>query len=77
MSIFQREGATMRVRLLITVGLFVLFAAPTPARALTDAEKMETCKIGADHQKLAGAARKRFITKCMKNVAPAAAPKVQ
>ena len=64
-------------RLLVVIGLFVIFAAPTPARALTDAEKMETCTIGADHQKLKGAARKRFITKCMANVAPAGAPKSQ
>ena len=51
-----------------------------PAAALTEAEKMETCKFGADHQKLAGAARKKFLAKCMANVAPAApaaAPKAQ
>jgi hypothetical protein len=64
-------------RLLVTIGLFAILAAPSPAPALTTAEKMETCKFGADHQKLAGAARKRFIAKCMANVAPAAAPKSQ
>ena len=28
---------------------------------------METCKFGADHQKLEGAKRKTFIAKCMAN----------
>jgi hypothetical protein len=33
--------------------------------ALTAKEKMETCKFGADDQKLKGAARKTFLSKCM------------
>ena len=28
---------------------------------------METCKFGADDQKLTGAARKSFLSKCMAN----------
>ena len=28
---------------------------------------METCKFGADDQKLTGAARKAFMSKCMSN----------
>ncbi len=28
---------------------------------------METCKFGADDQKLAGAKRKAFMSKCMSN----------
>ena len=28
---------------------------------------METCKFGADDQKLTGAARKSFMAKCMSN----------
>ena len=28
---------------------------------------METCNFGANDQKLAGAARKSFMTKCMSN----------
>jgi hypothetical protein len=39
----------------------------TPASALTAAQKMETCKFGADDQKLAGAKRKAFLAKCMSN----------
>jgi hypothetical protein len=29
---------------------------------------METCQFGADDKKLAGAARKSFMAKCMSNV---------
>jgi psiF repeat len=46
-------------------------AALTPALALTAKQKMETCKFGADDQKLAGAARKAFMTKCMGKEGPA------
>jgi hypothetical protein len=39
---------------------------------------METCKFGADDQKLAGATRKAFISKGMANDdAPAKRPKTQ
>ena len=36
-----------------------------PASALTKAQKAETCKFGADDQKLTGAKRKAFLAKCM------------
>ena len=35
------------------------------ASAVTPAEKMETCKFGADADKLTGAKRKRFLSRCM------------
>jgi len=35
--------------------------------ALTAKAKMETCKFGADDQKLKGKARDAFIKKCMAN----------
>ena len=38
---------------------------PGPALAITPKEKMETCKFGADDQKLKGAKRTTFIKKCM------------
>jgi hypothetical protein len=41
----------------------LLWAAP--AHAVTSKEKMETCKFGADDQKLTGAKRNAFIKKCM------------
>ena len=50
------------------------------AQALSAKDKMETCKFGADDQKLQGAARESFLKKCMANrndprgpAAPAAA----
>jgi hypothetical protein len=47
--------------------------------ALTAKEKMKTCQFGADDQKLAGAARTKFISRCMTNRddprGPAPAPK--
>jgi hypothetical protein len=59
--------------MLRTIPLAVLaaLALAAPAHAVTSKEKMETCKFGADDQKLAGAARKSFMSKCMANEAPA------
>jgi psiF repeat len=47
-------------------GLFLMLLG-TPAFAITAQEKMKTCEFGADDQKLTGAARKTFISKCMAN----------
>jgi hypothetical protein len=49
------------------LALLPFLAAATPAAAVTNAEKAETCKFGADDQKLAGAKRKAFLAKCMAN----------
>jgi len=46
--------------------LAVMFPC-APAFAVTSKEKMETCKIGAQHQELKGKARDAFIKKCMAN----------
>lgn len=48
----------------LITGLALLLLV-APASALTAKEKMETCKIGATAQKLAGAKRNAFIKKCM------------
>jgi len=46
----------------------VAIAAPTgQCLAVTAKDKMETCKFGADDQKLQGAARDAFMKKCMAN----------
>jgi psiF repeat len=42
-----------------------LLLLATPAAALTAKQKMETCKIGAQSQKLTGAKRTAFIKRCM------------
>ncbi len=42
-----------------------LLTGSMPVSALTNAQKMQTCKFGADDQKLDGAKRKAFMAKCM------------
>jgi psiF repeat len=47
--------------------LLPILLLASPASALTAKEKMETCKFGADDQKLTGAKRNAFIKRCMAN----------
>ena len=67
----------MRARLIL-IGALPLLLLASPASAVTKAQKMETCKFGADDQKLDGAKRKAFIAKCMSSKdeprGPASAP---
>ena len=65
------------LRTTILIGLIGAFAflVPHSASALTAKQKMETCKFGADDQKLTGRKRKTFISKCMANEKPAPAAK--
>jgi hypothetical protein len=60
-----RREPFMLIRFICATGAIVLVNLGTPASALTPEEKMETCKIGADAQKLTGAKRKRFLARCM------------
>jgi hypothetical protein len=55
------------LRNIAIIGLLPLLLLASPASALTKAQKMETCKFGADDQKLEGAKRKAFIANCMSN----------
>ena len=55
------------LRRLSLIGLLPVLLLASPASALTAAQKMETCKFGADDAKLEGAKRKAFIAKCMAN----------
>jgi hypothetical protein len=48
-------------------GLFAAMLLSAPAFAITAQEKMKTCEFGAEDQKLTGAARKTFMSKCMAN----------
>ena len=57
----------MIVRLIVAAGLAASFLLSPSAFAATSKEKMETCKFGADDQKLTGAKRKAFMAKCMSN----------
>ncbi len=56
-----------RLHLLAAAAILPLLLATQPAAALTAAQKMETCKFGADDQKLSGTKRKQFIARCMSN----------
>jgi hypothetical protein len=51
----------------VMAGLAAIALTNTPALAATSKQKMETCKFGADDQKLQGVARKAFMAKCMSN----------
>ena len=53
------------LRYALAAGLLAASLAAAPAFAVTAKQKMETCKFGADDQKLEGAARKSFMSKCM------------
>ena len=72
----------MMVRLIAAAGLAASVLFAPPAFAATPKQKAETCKFGADDQKLTGAARKSFMAKCMsskdsprgKTAAPASKP---
>ena len=55
------------LRNIAIISLLPLLLLASPASALTKAQKMETCKFGADDQKLEGAKRKTFIANCMSN----------
>jgi len=53
------------LRILAIIGLLPLLLLASPASAATKEQKMETCKFGADDQKLEGAKRNAFIKRCM------------
>jgi hypothetical protein len=55
------------IRYAVVAGVLTVMLPSVPSIALTAKQKMETCKFGADDQKLEGAARKSFIAKCMAN----------
>ncbi len=57
-----------------TLGLIAAVFFTTPVSALTSQQKMETCKFGADDQKLTGKKRADFIKKCMADEGGSAKP---
>ena len=57
----------MIIRLIAAAGLAVSFLLSPSAFVATSKEKLETCTFGADDQKLTGAKRKAFLSKCMSN----------
>ncbi len=55
------------IRLIVTAAMLAVMLPAAPSFALTPKQKLETCKFGADDQKLQGKARNAFIKKCMAN----------
>jgi hypothetical protein len=55
----------MPMQYVCALALVAVAMLATPASALTPQEKMETCKFGADNQRLTGAKRKRFLARCL------------
>lgn len=56
--------------MLKTLSLICLLPAlllATPASAATKEQKLETCKFGADNDKLEGKKRDAFVKRCMAN----------
>lgn len=64
-------------RFICVAGVIAVLLPAAPAFAVTAKDKMETCKFGADDQKLEGAARKSFMTKCMAKADAPAKPAKQ
>src|ERR1700704_817264 len=61
------KGSYSMLQRVIMPGLFAAMLFSAPAFAITAQEKMKTCEFGAEDQKLTGAARKTFMSKCMAN----------
>ena len=54
-------------RSIFIAAVLIVTLPSAPSFAVTAKEKMATCKFGADDQKLAGAARAKFMKNCMAN----------
>ncbi len=58
-------GVAAMLRSAVLAASLAVVLPAAPAFAVTAKERMETCKFGADDQKLTGAARNAFLKKCM------------
>jgi len=54
-------------RTIFMTAVLIVALPSAPSFAVTAKEKAATCKFGADDQKLAGAARAKFMKNCMAN----------
>jgi hypothetical protein len=61
------SGGTAMHRRIFIAAILIAVLPSTPSFAVTAKDKMATCKFGADDQKLAGAARTKFMKNCMAN----------
>jgi hypothetical protein len=73
-------GNKAMYRYAFIAAMLIAMLPSAPSFAVSQKDKMATCKFGADDQKLLGAARATFLKRCMANrddprgPAPGAAP---
>jgi len=60
------RGMVMR-RYALLAAILIAMLPSAPSFAVSQKDKMATCKFGADDQKLQGSARSAFLKKCMAN----------
>jgi hypothetical protein len=63
----DNSGVAAMHRPIFFAAALIVALPSAPAFAVTAKEKAATCKFGADDQKLAGAARAKFMKNCMAN----------
>jgi hypothetical protein len=63
----DHSGVAVMHRTIFIAAALIVALPSAPSFAVTAKEKMATCKFGADDQKLAGAARTKFMKNCMAN----------
>lgn len=63
----RRHAFITAILIAVPVAAPLTLAPSAPSYAVSAKDKMETCKFGADDQKLEGPARNAFMKKCMSN----------
>jgi hypothetical protein len=63
----DNSGVVTMHRTIFIAAVLIAALPSAPSFAVTAKEKTATCKFGADDQKLAGAARAKFMKNCMAN----------
>src|ERR1700686_162606 len=63
----DNSGVVTMHRTFFIAAVLIAALPSAPSFAVTAKEKAATCKFGADGQKLAGAARTKFMKNCMAN----------
>jgi hypothetical protein len=63
----DNSGVVTMHRTIFMTAVLIVALPSAPSFAVTAKEKAATCKFGADDQKLAGAARAKFMKNCMAN----------
>jgi hypothetical protein len=63
----DNSGVVTMHRTFFIAAVLIAALPSAPSFAVTAKEKAATCKFGADDQKLAGAARAKFMKNCMAN----------